>query len=190
MVARKRSAEGTVQATLVGLFNAWRAGVARAGAVLSSLVAPQVEERERRLRHLRFVAPIIAGLLAPVLGGVARVALADEGTRAAAAWAAATDVAWAGGRLAIMAWAGRLRGRAPWGAWALGLIPFAVAVTPLLAAIAWAASGVLTWWTLRIAGRDTISARRMIAAAWGTQAAVAVIAWIAVNAWVVLLASG
>jgi hypothetical protein len=100
--------------------------------------------------------------------------------------AAATDAAWlvvwAAARYAIMRLASgeTLRARPSWlaVAWAGGLIPLVLAVTPLLRAAALVASAALTWRALRAAGVPAREATVVVGWGFGGQAAVEIVAWI------------
>ncbi len=121
------------------------------------------------------------------------VALAPPGTaRYLAAWAGAQSVLWAAVRWLLMRYTGR--GAAEdrsilLGASSLGLVAYAIAVTPELRAVAWAGSAALTWFALVRLGDRRAEAGRTVAIAWGAQALVVAVSWIARNGVLAFLIS-
>ena len=128
-----------------------------------------------------------------VLGIGLGIALASPGqSRYLAAWVGAQAVLWAIVRWLLMRAAGRgaaRDGSILLGASSLGLLAFAVAVTPELRVLAWAASAGLTWLGLTRLGDRTREAGRTVAVAWGAQALVVAASWIARNGVLAWLAS-
>jgi hypothetical protein len=118
------------------------------------------------------VGAVVTALLT-LSGGTGPIAAATD-----AAWL----VVWAAARFAVMHLASgevlRARASSLRVAWAGGLIPLAVAVTPLLHAAALVASAALTWRALRASGAPQREATAVVGWGFGGQAAVEVLAWI------------
>lgn len=196
MVPREQRAEPPRHARRAGIFGdsnkpvavALRATVVRAkqlghaaGDVLN--LAPA---------SLRAQSTTYAGIACVACGALARVAFAAPGGRVLAIAGSASALLWAAIRLAALALLVRDLRRddaAVRGAWGVGLAAWAIAWSPILAAIAWAASGFVTLAALEQLGERKPSARRAVAIAWGAQAAFVTAVWLARNAWVALLAS-
>jgi hypothetical protein len=123
------------------------------------------------------------GNAALVAGVALGVAVAPPGlARTLALWAGAQSVLWALVRWLLMAYASRgtaRGGAALLGASSLGLIAYGVAATPELRAVAWVVSAAVTWRALVTLGDSRRDAGRVVALAWGAQAAVVVASWIA-----------
>ncbi len=178
------------------LFEGWRRfltrlrdGLVRLGARFSPAEQPGAAPRPWLLRPVA----VVLGDAALALGVGVGIALAPPGpARYLAAWAGAQSVLWAVVRWLLMRYTGR--GAAEdrsmlLGASSLGLIAYAVAVTPELRAVAWAASAALTWFALVRLGDGRSEARRTVAIAWGAQALVVAVSWIARNGVLAFLIS-
>ena len=169
------------------LSGAIAAGAGGARAALSRVATAVPAETVLDVRGWPVVA---AGLLALVLGAAGGTLMADSGpARTAALFAGALSVAWAGMRwLILQLTAGPVAAEHPAGlrgAWALGLLAYAVALTPALRLAAWAASAAVTvvlMWRLGVARRDVT---RSVALAWGAQALLVAGEWFARNAYVI-----
>ncbi len=164
-------------------------GTTQAGTALAQSVADELRvARSGRIEALLRPSAVIVCVLMLSLGALLRIAVASPGAeRGAAAIAAMSQVIWALARLAILGLTVRTLRRDPSavrGAWALGTCAWVVALDPLLAVVAWAASAALTLWALLRLGEARVSARRAVLITWGAQAAVAVLGWLAINAWV------
>ena len=133
------------------------------------------------------------GVCAVFVGAVVGVAIASPGLdRAAAALAGAASLMWMGIRWLVMRLtAPRLLAEDPSavrGAFSLGLLAYAAAVTPELRFAAWLASGALTAVMLVRLGRSRKEIARAVGFAWGAQALVVTGGWLARNAFVAILA--
>ncbi len=198
MVARKQGADSAVTGTVQALFHAWRG--------LLTIVAEElwgaVRSTHQGLTALaQGDAQALTGGVA-VAGGVAflgigaalSIGLAPAGPpRASAAIGAAATVLWSLARLALLHIAAGGKAVRPGtitGAWAAGLIPYALAVTAWMHPVAWAASGLLTLLTLSALGTEAQVARRAVLTAWSVQAAAVVLGRIAASAWVAVLLGG
>ena len=148
----------------------------------------------RELLALQSTSLAWAGGLAVVVGAVGTVALSGTGPgRWVALSAAAMTLVWAGMRWALMDIVARHRTgltRAQVrGAWALGALVWVIGVTPELRALAWAASGIVTWLILERLGTTRRQALTCVGIAWGAQALVVVGSWLARNAIIAILAA-
>ncbi len=74
------------------------------------------------------------------------------------------------------------------GAWAWGLLPWTLAASPWLSALAWGLSAILTYSALLRLGESASGARAAVAWAWASTVAVVAAEWIVRSAWVVALA--
>lgn len=179
---------------LGGLLLAWRRLLSRPVgwfATLAARLGDRASRDDRPLLERRWLLGAAVGALA--VGVVGGIALAPGGQpRVVAAAAGAGSVLWAVVRLALMRVTARgseSDARAITGAWALGMLAYAVGVTPSLRALAWAASAALTWYALWRLGEERRTATRMVAVAWGAQAVVVVLSWLASGAYVAFLAT-
>lgn len=132
------------------------------------------------------------GGLAVLIGAALGVAVASPGVyRHAAALAGVTSLLWAAIRWLGVRLAGpRLLAEDPAalrGAFSLGLLAYAFAVTPELRFAAWLAAGAVTGVTLVRVGRGRREVARAIAFAWGMQAVVVTGGWLARNALLAIL---
>jgi hypothetical protein len=166
---------------LVRKFNA---STARGRAYLASGVLTDVR------------SPLLAwlGVVAVVLGATVGIAIASPGTdRRAAALAGAASLMWMAIRWLGMRWAApKLTaedGDALRGAYALGLLAYALAVTPELRLAAWLAAGAITSVVLVRIGRDRREVARAVGYAWGIQALVVAGGWLARNAYFAFVAT-
>jgi hypothetical protein len=199
MVARRfdtGTAFGVVEELLTELFEEWRRlltrlrdALVRLGARFSPAEPPGAVPRP----WLQRPVVVVLGDAALVLGVGVGIALAPPGSaRYLAAWAGAQSVLWAAVRWLLMRYAGRGAAEdrsALLGASSLGLIAYALAVTPELRALAWAASAALTWFALVRLGDRRAEAGRTVAIAWGAQALVVTVSWIARNGVLAFLIS-
>lgn len=194
MVARKQGAEMPPKGVAQGLFLRWQAllggwlhSASRAGVELTAASRGSAGA-------LRGTAVAWVGMSCVIVGAAGRFALAASGSqRSAALIAGIAALMWAVARFAIvMATVRDLSSDTPAvrGAWAVGLTPMALALSPTLAAVAWMASGVLTAAVLVRLGESRNSASRSVAYAWGAQAAVSAVGWLVRNAVVALVAAG
>lgn len=133
---------------------------------------------------------MVLGAASLLIGAIARVALSAPGpARSGALVAGIAAVLWAVARFAIVMAKVQTLARdtaAVRGAFAVGLIPFALAVSPALALVAWAASGAITWWLLVRLGERRDRAIVAVGFAWGAQAAIYVVGWLVRNALVAM----
>lgn len=129
----------------------------------------------------------VAGPVLAVLGttvGLTAGTLGDETLLGTAVFAAET-CAWAAYRLVVLALKGpgsprRLAAMAP--AWAVGLSPYLLGVTPTLRGAAFLASAIVTYRSmLSSSDVDAGAARRAIAWSFGGQAAILTLAWVYSN---------
>jgi hypothetical protein len=199
MVARRfdtNTASPAPRGFFAELFEMWRRLVSRLGDVLVGLRArfapaetAQAAERPWLLRR----GIIWLGLGALALGFGVGVLLAPPGLpRSLAVWAGVQALLWAGVRWLLMTLTGRgvARDRASLlGASSLGLLAYALAVTPGLSVVAWTGSAALTWLGLVNLGDDRQEASRTVAIAWGAQAVVVAASWLARNAVMAILTS-
>ena len=129
-----------------------------------------------------------------IAGTVAATTLAQAGhERTLEILAAAAGIGWMAIRLVLMrlaashwslkAEAGDLRG-----AWALGLLPFIVGISPELRLLAWVVSAAITYVVVVRTSVSRLDARRVVGVAWGVQAVVVTANWIARNAYFIVLA--
>lgn len=130
--------------------------------------------------------------IAALLGGVAAgVLIAPAGQpRLLAIAAGAASVLWAALRLLLMRLSAPCplrNARALRGAWAVGLVAYAIGVTPELRLAAWVISGGITWYVLQKLGEERREATLLTGVAWGTQAAVVVLSWLARSAYVAIV---
>ncbi|MDZ4169980.1 MAG: hypothetical protein U1E26_10060 [Coriobacteriia bacterium] len=189
MVARKEGAEPPARALVARGFQAWRrwlTSVLNLPARVYRSAGAQTQRPPTADTRM-----LIGGVTCLVAGALARMLMADPGpSTALATIAALTSVVLAIGRYALLALTLRRR-TTPLAdirfAWSCGLIPWIAAVGPVLAAVAWAASGVVTYRVLRGRLVTAPDAWRAVGWAWGAHAAIVIIAWFARNAWVALL---
>ena len=141
------------------------------------------------IESLPVVVLAAAALLAGAVGGTL---IAPSGARTAAALAGAASFLWTALRwLVLRVTEPRLAASDPngvRGAFAAGLLVYALAVTPGLRLAAWLASAVITAVVLlrRGAGRSAVLSG--VGLAWGAQAFVVCGMWFARNAYVALVA--
>jgi len=166
-------------------------------AIARSLRAAASRARElaargipRDLRHPALPRFALAAACAGVVGGVA---LASPGLdRRAAALAGLASLMWMVARWFILRFAAAgIFAEDPTalsGAYSLGLLSYAFALTPELRLAAWAASAALTGIALARIGGDRDDLARAIAIAWAAQALVVACGWIARNAFVAFFA--
>ena len=132
------------------------------------------------------------GVVAIVAGAAFGVLIASPGIgRRAAMLAGAASLMWTAIR-----WVA-LRFRAPGlvpsderavrGAFSLGLLAYAVALTPELRLAAWVAAAAITGVALIRLGRPREEVVRTIGFAWGVQALVVTLGWLAKNAYVAIV---
>jgi len=122
-----------------------------------------------------------------LFGALVRIAMSPSGPdRITAATAGVATLGWALARLGLMVLVvGTSEGaiRRARGAWATGAAVWMIALSPLAAIAAWAASGVISFLTLKALGERAARARRAVLVAWGLQAAVSIASWLVVNGW-------
>ena len=177
------------QRTLTAAFGAAVQAVERARR------APETPVRSSpRAFSLQSASLAWAGGLAVALGAAATVALSGTGqSRSVAVSAAIMTLMWAAVRWALVDMTARHRTgltRAQVrGAWALGALVWVIGVTPELRALAWAASGIVTWLILERLGNTRRQALTCVGIAWGAQALVVVGSWLARNAIIAILAA-
>jgi len=201
MVARKQGAQSfeTVQRQSLGgkFLLAWRDLLTRfvysiappstrahPGPAAASPRPAEVPWPERA-----WVLPVaVASLLIGAIGAVA-IAPAGEARKLAVA-ASVASCLYAPLRLVLLRLAASRPVRDPraiTAAWAVGLVVYAIGFTPALRLLAWAASGLLTWYALQRLGTARREASVLVSVAWGTQAGVVVLSWIARNAYLAIL---
>lgn len=198
-----------------GLWRRWRSLVARlapAARAVARVLAPAVLAVARAARSVRAVrdprssaaaasrpeaaALAGAGAFAFAAGAAARIAIAAalREPLASVAVAVVTSACWALGRRVVFAVLRRQEPRGPasgvTAAWAIGLLPYAVAVRGPLVAVAFAASAVLTFRGLEGAFGDRRRALALCALTYGAEAVGGLTAWVVVNGLVVLPALG
>lgn len=197
MVARKEDAELDQEVELPGflggLLLVWRRLLTRLLFWVGRLIFREQRRRdadaEMPWQERRWVAPV--ALVALAVGVIGGVALASPGPRLLAIAAGLASVAWAFLRLLLMRLVPPRPSRDPRalaGAWAVGLIVYAIALTPELRLAAWVLSGAITFFALQRLGRSRRDALWLTGIPWGTQAGVVVLSWLALNAYVALVA--
>ncbi len=141
-------------------------------------------------------SPIVAwvGCLAVAFGALGIVTLAGSGTdRWVGVSGATMTIVWAGVRWALMDVVARrettLTRAQVRGAWAVGALVWLIGVTPELRALAWVASGAVTWLILERLGATRRQALTCVGIAWGSQALVVVGSWLAKGALIAILAT-
>ena len=136
---------------------------------------------------------LVLGIAGLAVGASLGIALAAPGqARALALLAGAETLLWAAVRWFLMRFTGHGAAndsRQLRGATALGLIAYAIALSPGLRLAAWVLSAGLTWVGLVIQGDRRREALRTVAIAWGAQAAVVLLSWIARGGIVAFLAT-
>lgn len=194
MVARKEDADrpesGPTEDLFPRVFTTWRALLTRLGRDVAAFLRPTEPTRARRQALLGELSPFLAGGASVVGGPLLGVALAAASGGQGSAWfALASTLAWAFGRLLLLELAlpHRLSRRRVLRPWAWGLIPYAIALTPVLTLVAWLLSAGLTGWLFTREGLHRNEAVRGVGTAWGAQALFAGIAWLIVNGWVAFL---
>jgi hypothetical protein len=199
MVARRsdtRSTPSPLGGLFAELFEMWRRLVTHLRDVLVPLwmrlfpaETPDAPPRPWLLRR----AVVWIGGASVVIGAAVGIALAVPGLpRSLAVWAGVQSLVWAVARWLLMRYAGRGMARnstALLGASSLGLVVYALAVTPELRALAWVVSAVITRLALVGLGDSRREAARTVGIAWGAQAVVVAASWVARSAVIALLAS-
>lgn len=168
------------------LFETWRHAVTRArnaSAETISRLSPAEKPAARPAHWLLHPGVVWLGDASLVLGAALGVAISQPGLpRTLAIWAGIQSVVWAVVRWLLMTYASgdSARDRSVLlAASSFGLAAYAVAATPELRGLAWAVSAAMTWRALVLLGDDRRDAGRIVAVAWGAQAAVVVASWIA-----------
>ena len=195
MVARDINADISEEATPGGapkrLLRSWHRMLSRASYAASHGVTHLAADH----LGLRGSATVWVCLTAPAIGAVAGAAIARTGsTRTPEILAGVAGLVWAGVRLLLMRlsarhWPPNTQFTAIRGAWALGLLPYALGITPELRLAAWIMSAAVTFLVLLRGGTPSAAAQRVVGVAWGAQAAVVVAGWIAKNAFFIVLAT-
>ena len=127
-------------------------------------------------------------------GAIAAVVVAHGGhERALEILAGAAGIGWMAIRLILVRlaashWSAKAEAGVLRGAWALGLLPYIVGISPELRLLAWVASAAITYVVLVRTSVSRLDARRVVGVAWGVQAAVVAASWIARNAYFIVLA--
>jgi hypothetical protein len=199
MVARRSDANTTSLPPgdfLARLFEMWRRFLSRSRDALVGLrerLSPA--EKPDALSRPWLLRPGIVwiGAASLALGVVLGVALSPPGpARSLAIWAGIQSALWAPLRWLVMKYASRRRAledAALLGASSLGLVAYALAVTPELQAAAWVVSAAITWAALGHLGDDRREAAKTVGLAWGAQALVLVASWISRSGVIAFLAS-
>jgi hypothetical protein len=130
------------------------------------------------------------GLVALFAGVTVAFAIAMPGpTRTAALLTGAATLVWTGGRWLVLRLVAGPLGiddlRGLRGAFGIGLLPWALALTPELRFAAWALSGVITAVVVWRLGTERRAAMRAVGLAWGAQALGVAGVWLARNAYVI-----
>lgn len=193
MVARANKAAST-RGLAHGVFAWWRRFLGQtaresAGAVVAATDAASVAFTEPSASSpLLSSAAVVWAWAALVLGALLGVTLASPGDKRAALGAAALTLLWAPVRYGLMRFALRdiAEKSVVRGGWAIGCLPWAIAVEPASAAVAFVLSAPVTWAGLEMLGVGRRDAARAVALAWGAQLAITLIAWVARNAFVLL----
>jgi hypothetical protein len=170
-----------------------RAARAAAGMPRASVSAGQAFVANGAFSDLRHPALGWFGVVAVCLGAAGGIVLASPGLdRRAAALAGFASLMWMAIRwLVLRSFAETSVREDPAGlrgSYSVGLLCYALALTPELRLAAWVCSAALTSAVLARTGRDRGEWTRAVAIAWGAHALVAVSGWLARNAFVAYFA--
>lgn len=195
MVAR-RDTRPALAGFTSGVFAWWRRLLGttfREGATAAQAAAQTAVKASSRLEEgpeplLAPTLPIWA-IAAVVVGGGLGVTLAPAEDKRAAAASAALALLWAVARYVLLRFAAadELEPNAVRGAWAIGTLPWAVAVDPVTTALAFVISATITWQALERLGASRRRAVRAVALAFGAQLVITLIAWVGRSAYVLYL---
>lgn len=157
-------------------------------------VSRAVTDSEKSFWSLRSPALAWAGALAILIGAVGTVALSSPGiAKSVALYAGLMMLLWGGLRWALLRIAADVvlvrDQRAVRGAWAAGSLVWVLGLTPELRAVAWAASGVVTWLILERLGVTRRQTAICVGIAWAAQAFVVIGSWLARSAFIAILAT-